>query len=121
MTVPYVDEAGADDDGVVTLAERHRRKLDGMRAALRTLDSALADYARQHGGRFIRFGSSASGALRPSSDVDIIADFERDEGKACRTAEYLCIDLGLMPDCRPAKWLTPTFVERAASNGILLP
>lgn len=61
--------------GVVPLAERHRRKLASMRRAIREIDALLTDYARQHGGRFIGFGSTATGRMKSNNDVDIIADF----------------------------------------------
>ena len=107
---------------VITLAERHRRKLDAMRAALVTLDEALAAYGRAHGGRFIRYGSSATGRLRVDSDVDILADFPDPQGsEPCRVADEICFKLGLLPDCRPAGWLSDAFVARALAEGIVLP
>jgi predicted nucleotidyltransferase len=60
--------------GIVTLKERHRREMERMARAIVDIDAALAAYARQHGGSFIRFGSTAEGRMRRHSDVDIIAD-----------------------------------------------
>ena len=125
MTVRPDAGGTGPEDAVVMLAERRRRKLERVQAALPVLDRALADYGRRHNGCFIRFGSSATGTLRITSDIDIVAIFEQGESEACRIAEHLCLDLDLdldlRPDCRPASWLTPAFVERAWHGGIVLP
>ena len=85
---------------VVTLAERERRRLAAAATAIASLDFALSAYARREDGRFIRFGSSATGPLRPGSDVDVIADFpdDRPAHSACRFVDETCFDLGLLPD-----------------------
>ncbi len=107
---------------VVTLAERHRRRLAAMTAALEPLDTDLAAYARRHGGRFIRYGSTATGCLRISSDVDLIADFpdQRATIEACRVADELCASHGLTPDSRPASWAAETLLARALAEGMVL-
>ena len=46
-------------EGIVTLKERHRRKMERMAKAIVAIDAALTTYAREHGGRFIRYGASA--------------------------------------------------------------
>ncbi len=108
-------------DPVVTLPERRRRKLDAMRAALPGLDAALAAYARRHGGRFIRFGSSATERMRVESDVDILADFAEPLAvPACDAADALCVERGLVPDCRPAAWCSEALLARALGEGRVL-
>ena len=109
-------------DGILTLAERFRRQRDGMAAELPPLDAALAAYARVHGGRFVRFGSSARGAMRTTSDIDLIADFadERASIAACVAADALCAARGLVPDARPATWCSERLLARALAEGTLL-
>jgi predicted nucleotidyltransferase len=109
-------------EAVVTLAERQRRRMDAMRAALPVIDAMLAAYARERGGRFIRFGSSATGQLRLSSDIDIIADFptHRDSVEASSFAEALCFAHDLMPDTRPSDWVAEPVLARAVAEGVVL-
>lgn len=108
-------------DAVVTLAERHRRKLDAMLAALPLLDAKLTAYARQHGGRFVRFGSSATGRMQVSSDIDVLADFPaRTVIAACDAADGFCTVLGLVPDCRPSAWCSDAVRTRAFGQGVVL-
>ena len=109
-------------EGVVTLAERYRLKLEAMRSALPRLDAALAAYARQHGGRFIRYGSSATGRWRLGSDIDLIADFSEHAAGivACRVADDVCFGLGLEPDSRPADWVSNKLLSRALAEGVVL-
>lgn len=109
-------------DGILTLAERRRRRLDAMRAALPVIDAGLTAYAREHRGRFIRFGSSATGKLRLSSDIDIIADFSthRASIEASSFAEALCFTQDLMPDTRPADWVSEPVLLRAFAEGVVL-
>jgi predicted nucleotidyltransferase len=108
---------------VLTLAERRKRKLEGMREAMARLDERLAAYGRDHGGRFIRYGSSLTGRLHGASDVDILADFEDDRAavEACRVADEICAALGLVPDSRPSGWMSDDFVARVRAEGIPLP
>ena len=101
-------------DGIVTLAERQRRKLDAMQASVVSLDAAPSAYARRDGGRFIRFGSSAKGQLRVSSDIDLIADFptHRLNIEACDVADDLCVQRDLVPDSRPVDWCSARLLDR---------
>lgn len=106
---------------VVTLAERHRRKMDGMRRSIAELDVLLSDYARRNGGRFIRYGSTATGRMMAHSDVDIIADFpEQLAGPAATFAEQLCADHGLKPDLRPVLYVSDKLLARALAEGVVL-
>lgn len=108
--------------GVITLAERQRRRLADAVTALAALDAALAAYARREGGRFIRFGSSATGRMRVGSDIDVLADFadERVAHAACRFVDDTCLGLGLSPDARPLAWTSAAVLARARSEGIVL-
>ena len=104
-------------DTVVTLKQRYARKLARMTEALAEIDALLAAYARQQGGRFIRYGR-----LRQHSDVDIIADFPA--AKAVEAASYaqdVCFARDLVPDVRPAIFVSEAFKAAAERDGIVLP
>lgn len=107
---------------VVTLAERQQRRLQAMRVAIEALDAALSTYARVHGGCFTRYGSSATGEMRTRSDLDIIADYpdEAATHAACRIVDAACLDLGLVPDVRPLRWVSAGVGNRALREGVLL-
>lgn len=108
---------------IVTLAERKRRWLAATATAVASLDAALTAYARREGGRFIRFGSSATGRMRVGSDVDVIADFPDDRAAhaACRFLDDTCLALGLSPDARPLGWVSAAVLARAEAEGIVMP
>ena len=106
--------------GVVTLAERHRRKMDQMERAVVEIDARLTAYAREHGGRFIRYGSTAQGRMRQHSDVDIIADFGDPDATqdAANYAETICAELQMKPDVR--YYVSPAFLKTVIEHGIVL-
>ena len=113
-------EAGVAD-AIVTLKERHRRKMERMARAIVEIDAALATYAREHGGRFIRFGSTAKGRMRAQSDVDIIADFASEEsGCATTYAEEVCSAHGMPADARSVDYASPRLLDRALAEGVVL-
>ena len=107
--------------GIVTLAERHRRKMEHMRVSIEEVDGLLRTYARQHGGRFIRYGSTAKGRAMAHSDVDIIADFDGSESfAAARYAERVCSERNLKPDVRPSAFVSERFTAQVSEGGVLL-
>ena len=105
-------------DGILTLKERHRRKMERMARAIVEIDAGLTAYAREHGGRFIRYGSTAVGRMREHSDVDIIADFP-DEASidAAFFAETLCAAQEMKSDVRPSAYVSHAFKAEAARTG----
>lgn len=105
----------------LTLRERHDRKLASYRDAVEALKLVLSTYAREHGGRFILFGSAARGTPHDQSDVDIIVDFpDRAAVPACSFADERCWALGLTPDVRPVGWTSDKVVARALEEGTVL-
>lgn len=108
--------------GIMTLADRARARAERLATALITLDRDLAAYARREGGRFIRYGSTATGRAAAHSDVDIIADFADDEKSmaACRFADDVCTRLTLTPDVRPSSWCSEKLLARANAEGVVL-
>ena len=105
-----------------TLTEIKNAKVARMREALDVLTRDLAAYAREHGGRFILFGSAARGELRHSSDIDILVDFPSptaaDEAKDF--AEERAIALGLSPDITSKTRSGPRLLDRIAFEGRVL-
>lgn len=117
---------GADRDIITTmsyptLTERKRAAVAAMTQAVECLARDLTTYAREHGGRFILFGSAARGELRHDSDVDILVDFSRDaRDEAWDFAERRAFDVGLRPDVHHKSWGGPRLLERIAAEGRVL-
>jgi hypothetical protein len=106
---------------IVTLKERHRRKMERMAQALVDIDAALTAYAREHGGRFIRYGSTATGRMRSHSDVDIIADFPGEASlKAADAAEEICFHHGMTPDAHAGAYVSSGFKAESERRGLVL-
>jgi predicted nucleotidyltransferase len=96
---------------VITLSERKAAEAERRRRAVADLRSALAVYAREHGGRFLLFGSAARGDMRYNSDVDIVVDFPSDaQGAAWNFAERACWDRHLEPDVTARSWCKADFL-----------
>ena len=104
-----------------TLTEIKRAKVARMTAAVEALAQDLIAYAREHGGRFILFGTAARGELRHDSDVDILADFPPDRSwDAVGYASDRAEGLGLVPDVQPFGLSGQGVRERVASEGRVL-
>jgi len=96
---------------IVTLAERKAAEAERRQSAVDAMRPALAAYAREHGGRFLLFGSAARGQMRFDSDVDILVDFPPDAlDDAWNFAERACWDRGLEPDITPFSWCKAAFL-----------
>ena len=108
-------------DGIVTLKERHRRKMERMAQALVEIDAALTAYAREHGGRFIRYGSTAKGQMRQHSDVDLIADFRGEASlEAASYAESLCYSKDMKPDVSASAYVSDRFKAMVIEQAVVL-
>ena len=82
----------------------------------------LSAYARRPGGRFIRYGSTATGRMRRHSDVDIIADFGDElAGPAASYAEDVCFEKEMLPDVRAVTYASPQLVARALTTNLSRP
>ena len=104
-------------DRIVTLKERKAAEADRRRRAVEDLRLALSAYAREHGGRFLLFGSAARGDMRHNSDVDILVDFPADVlDDAWNFAERACWDRRLDPDITPFSWCKGRFLERVTPD-----
>jgi predicted nucleotidyltransferase len=97
--------------GIVTLAERKAAEATRRQRAVADLRRALDAYASAHGGRFLLFGSAASGEMRYDSDVDILVEFPPDRQVAAwNFAERACWDLRLPPDIMASAWCSEEFL-----------
>lgn len=103
---------------IVTLTERKANEAARRRDAVQKLRPLLIAYAREHGGRFLLFGSTARDEMHYDSDVDILTDFNDPiaDDEAWQFAERACWDLGLEPDIRPLAWCTERFLARATPD-----
>ena len=80
-------------------------------AGIADLKIDLGQYASEHGGNFLIYGSAARGEMRFGSDVDILVDFPASaEPAAWRFAEDACYKLGLVPDVRPKSLCADRFI-----------
>ena len=57
---------------IVTLTERKAAEAARRRQEVAALVPVLAEYAREHGGRFLLYGSAARGQMKFHSDVDLL-------------------------------------------------
>jgi predicted nucleotidyltransferase len=104
-------------DRIVTLTERKAAEAERRRRAVADLRVVLASYAREHGGRFLLFGSAARGDMRYDSDVDILLDFPPDAlDDAWNFAERACWERKLEPDVTPFSWCKGRFRERVTPD-----
>jgi predicted nucleotidyltransferase len=102
---------------IVTLTERKAAEAERRRLAVEDLCAVLALYAREHGGRFLLFGSAARGEMRYDSDVDILVDFPAGAiDDAWSFAEQSCWDRGLEPDITPFSSCKGRFRERVTPD-----
>jgi predicted nucleotidyltransferase len=93
-----------------------------MISAVAKLKPALAVYAREHGGRFVLFGSAARREMRDDSDVDILVDFPvAAQSDAISFVEQACWRLGLKPDILAFAVPSGHFRERVDKEGLVLP
>lgn len=108
--------------GVITLTERKKARADEIRAGFGRLRERLAEYGRIHGGRFLVYGSSATGDFHFESDIDILVDFDPARTAAATDfVERSCAELRLKADVQPVSWCTPEFLKRISATALVLP
>ena len=104
------------------LQESKAASAERMQAAVAELKPALAAYARDHGGRYVLFGSAARREMRDDSDVDILIDFpDGAHMDAISFAEDACFRLGLKPDILGFGWPAGRLLARVNDEGLVLP
>jgi len=106
---------------IVTLKKRKERAVTARKMAVRRVSSALACYARQHGGKYLLFGSAARGELRFDSDIDIIVDFpiEHEHDAICM-AEDACAAEKLPCDVLTLRTCDHHFLSRIRDDARVL-
>lgn len=106
---------------VLTISERKRREAERRSTAAATLRDVLAGHARRLGGRYILYGSAASGTMSYDSDVDLLLDFPGEtEADAWRAAESACAAVGLELDIMPLRWTRGRLKATVEAAGLTL-
>src|SRR5471030_1110830 len=106
---------------IITLTERKTTEAARRAAAVEAVVPLLAAYAREHGGRFLLFGSAARGQMKYHSDVDLLVDFPDEAfGAAWDFAENACWDRGLELDLLPHGGCKPAFLDHIAADLLVL-
>ena len=96
-----------------TIEDRKRRQAERRARAVETICDELAAFAREHGGRFILYGSAARGMMRYDSDIDLFLDVpDAAEPDAWRLAERLAAHHDIAADIQPVAWCDPAFVAK---------
>jgi predicted nucleotidyltransferase len=98
---------------IVTLRERKATEAARRTAAADRIALKLQTYAREHGGRYLLFGSAARSEMRFDSDIDVLVDFPEDQMRdAMNAAEDFCEDEGLPCDVLPFETRSRSFLDR---------
>lgn len=88
-------------------------------AGIADLKIDLGQYATEHGGAFLIYGSAARGDMRFGSDVDILVDFSPSaQADAWRFAEDACYKFGLVPDVRPKSLCADRFINHISPGAL---
>ncbi|WP_349940386.1 nucleotidyltransferase domain-containing protein [Fulvimarina sp. MAC8] len=107
---------------LVTVTERKEREASRRRASAERILTALAEYGRCHNGRYIVFGSAASGEMTYHSDFDVIVDFPPEvESNAILFVEDLCYSEKLPVDAFHLSELSEAFMARNGAGMRVLP
>jgi predicted nucleotidyltransferase len=98
----------------VTIPERKAREAARRNTAAQAVIERLRAFVHEtgHRGRFIVFGSVASGAIRFTSDFDVLVDFPPDlESAAWSAVEAACREWNITEDVHSTMTTKPDFVE----------
>jgi predicted nucleotidyltransferase len=102
---------------VVTVSERKARETERLRKAADSIFAELIGYAAAHHGRYMVFGSVATGAIRPDSDSDVVVDFpEEAERAAIDAVEAVCTKYGMRADVHSTRTAGPNFLKRISGH-----
>ena len=111
----------ASSPEVTTLAERKVNETSRREKAADDIVQALRDHARDQGGRYVVFGSYASGRMRYDSDLDLLIDFPPESStQAWLFAEDACARHAVPPDLHDARTTTDAFRDRVLRQGLVL-
>jgi predicted nucleotidyltransferase len=102
---------------IVTVSERKARETERLRKAAASVLAELTRYAAAHDGRYLVYGSVATGAIRPDSDFDVVVDFpEEAERAAIDEVETLCAKHGIPADVHSTRTSGPNFLNRISGH-----
>jgi predicted nucleotidyltransferase len=106
--------------GTVTVSDRKRRAAERLANAAEAVMRDLSEFARSRsGGRFVVFGSAATGQMHYGSDFDVLIDFPPEQERAAWDAvEDSCARHGIKPDILPASMTKASFIERLLESPI---
>ncbi len=106
---------------IVTVEERKKREAERRRAAVEEIIHALSEFAKEHGGKFLVFGSAARGTIGCDSDLDVVVDFPANiESAACSCVEMLCAKYGIRVDLFSKQTASQKFVNRISAEAMVL-
>jgi predicted nucleotidyltransferase len=106
---------------IVTVAERKAKEVDALRTGSKGAIAELRAYAKQHGGRFLLFGSMATGRCNYDSDIDLIIDFKPPNDRtAYLEAEKICRRHGLTPDLHYLAQMSGKLLGRAEQDWVVI-
>jgi predicted nucleotidyltransferase len=106
---------------VVTVSERKARQAALRRAAADRVMDELKAHAAAHGGRFLVFGSVATGKLKFDSDFDVVVDFpDGMETPAISFAEDACAANSIPCDVHAKTTSSEAFLARIAPQAVIL-
>ena len=104
-----------------SLESRKKAEADRRGRIAETLATRLSKFARDHGGRFVLYGSLSRGEARYDSDVDLLLDFPPEhESAAWRAAEDICSELNIEADLKPVAWCDRAFVSRIMTSARII-
>jgi predicted nucleotidyltransferase len=106
---------------VVTVSERKARRAALRRAAAARVMNELKTYAAAHGGRFLVFGSVATGKVKFDSDFDVVVDFpDGMETPAISFVEDACAANSLPCDVFSKTTSSEAFLARIRPLAVIL-
>jgi predicted nucleotidyltransferase len=106
---------------IVTVAERKEKEAARRRAAAEEIVRILSAFAREHGGKFLVFGSAAKDRIGPDSDFDVIVDFPHTaETPAIEYVEDICRTYRIPADIHARSTTKSVFVERVSAHALVL-
>jgi predicted nucleotidyltransferase len=106
---------------VVTISERKARGAALVRSAAARVMDELKTYAGAHGGRFLVFGSVATGKVKFDSDLDVVVDFPDGlENAAIEFVEDACAANSLPYDVYARTTSSEAFLARIMPQAVIL-
>lgn len=107
---------------LVTLTQRKEREAARRKTEASRIMRALAVYARENGGRYLVFGTTARDQMTYRSDFDVLVDFPVEkEFDAFAYVEDLGLEGRLPVDALSLRTMSERFMRRNEPDMIVLP